>query len=345
MTARLDVGAYVVLGAGVAVTEGLDEVLCRVVRVEGDLRDVRRVSAATGEMEGIEVRFLASELRPARPAVLRWHEALRLRSAIAGWRRAVADDDEDVDGLAILVEAAEQLADLVIDADPTELDQLAVCGYVSDRDDAQVVEIDTTEDTGHVRVLINDGVIYDGDPENDEPPGEHYVGPGCPGLRRWKVQSLMTGDTLTITASSKSDASAHYLDTVMSNTLFCEDTTRPGRDAEHCDECGASTSELVSPEHGPACSLNPANEVTAQRSARPSGLDDVAARIDPTKARYAVVGVCAALGRKFDWSADTLDDVRDAVVPAAPSGCAPFFDQDGDHDDDAMAFWQNVFGS
>lgn len=173
MTARLGVGSYVVVGVGVVVTEGLDGALCRVVRSEGDLRDVRRVSAVTGQLEGIEVRFLASELRPACPALLRWHDGLWLRSAIAGWRRAVADDDEDVDVLAILVDAAEQLAERVIDADPTELAELAVCGYVSDRDGAQVVEIDTTEATGRVRVLINDGVIYDGDPNTDEPPGEH----------------------------------------------------------------------------------------------------------------------------------------------------------------------------
>lgn len=173
MTARLDVGAYVVIGAGVSVTEGLEDTLCRVVRVEGDLRDIRRVGVATGELEGLEVRFLAAELRPAGPALLRWQEALRLRSAVAGRRRAVADDDEDVDSLSFLVQAAEQLADVVIDAYPTELAELAVCGFLSEMDDAQVVEIDTTEDTGRVRVLINDGVIYDGNPAVDEPPGEH----------------------------------------------------------------------------------------------------------------------------------------------------------------------------
>lgn len=48
------------LGVGVTVAEGLDGALWRVVRVEGDLRDVRRVSAATGCLEGVEVRFLAT---------------------------------------------------------------------------------------------------------------------------------------------------------------------------------------------------------------------------------------------------------------------------------------------
>ncbi len=66
----------------------------------------------------------------------------------------------------------------MLDADPVDLAEVAVCGYVSDRDGAQVVEIDTTEGTGRVRVVINDGTIYDGDPMTDEPPGEHYGGPG-----------------------------------------------------------------------------------------------------------------------------------------------------------------------
>lgn len=136
--------------------------------------------------------------------------------------------------------------------------------------------------------------------------GKHYDGPGWPGLRRWKVQSLMTGETLTIEASSRADAPAQYLDVVMSNLLMWEDTTRPSRsDDKYCDECGAVTGELVSPGHGPACSLNPANEVIPRRAARRGGIDDVAARIDPTKARYAVAGVCAALGRELDWASAT----------------------------------------
>jgi hypothetical protein len=293
MTVRLDVGAYVVPAPGATVTEGLEDDLCRVVRAQGDLRDIRRVDQSSGELEGIEVRFLASELRPARPALLRWYDALRLRAALAGWRRAVADDDEDVDSLAILVEAAEQIADRVIAADPSELDELAVCGYVSDLDDAQVVEIETTAATGRVRVYINERVIYDGTPDVDEAPGAHYDGPG------WL-----------------------------------------SREDEHCDECGALTRELVGVDHGPACSLNPTNVQDAQRSTRGSDIDEVAARIDPLKARYAVARLCALLGRKFDWDSGTFNEIRDAIIPAAPSSCPAFFDQD----DDAVAFWQNVTG-
>lgn len=69
---RFDVGAHVELRDGVTVPEGLEDSLCRVVRVEGDLRDVRRVNRSTGELEGIEVRFLAAELRSARPSSLAW---------------------------------------------------------------------------------------------------------------------------------------------------------------------------------------------------------------------------------------------------------------------------------
>lgn len=173
---RLGVGAYVEVRAGVTATEGLEDVLCRVVRVQGGLRDVRQVSQSTGQLEGIEVRFLAVELCPARRSTIAWHEALQARSALAQWRRAVDDDDEDVDALASLVAVTERLVTLILDADPADLAEVAVCGYVSDRDGAQVVEIDTNERTGRVRVLINDGAIYDGDPMTDEPPGGHYGG-------------------------------------------------------------------------------------------------------------------------------------------------------------------------
>lgn len=40
--------------------------------------------------------------------------------------------------------------------------------YRSPIDGALVVQIDTTEDTGRVRVNINDGRLWDGDPETEE---------------------------------------------------------------------------------------------------------------------------------------------------------------------------------
>lgn len=176
--------------------------LYRVVGSQGVLRDVRRVSDTTGDLDGIEMRFLAAELRPARLAVLRRYAAQRVRAAAVLWRRAVDDDDEDVDTLAGLVDSAEALADLMLDTGAEDqAPEVAVCRFVSDLDGAHVVQIDTTETTGRVRVFINDGAIYDGDPNTDEPPGARYA---------------------------------------------------DDRDA-HCDECGAATDELVSPQHGPAC--------------------------------------------------------------------------------------------
>jgi len=47
------------------------------------LRDVRRVVAATGALDGVEVRFLAAELRPVRSLVARRYEALRARGVLA----------------------------------------------------------------------------------------------------------------------------------------------------------------------------------------------------------------------------------------------------------------------
>jgi len=53
-------------------------------------------------------------------------------------------------------------------------------------------------------------------------------------------------------------SSARSLDTVASNLRIRQDTARSD---ECCDECGAATTELVSPQHGPACSLRLSNVV------------------------------------------------------------------------------------
>ncbi len=241
----------------------LDGPLYRVVGVQGALRDVRRIEAATGELDGIELRFVAAELRPARPMTLRRHAAQRTRAAVALWRRAVADDDEDVDTLALLVDSAERLADLVLDpATAPEDGGIAVCDFASLLDDAHVVQIDTAATTGRVRVFINDGAVYDGDPETDEPPGAQYRGDGwVAGQQVWSVRSLMTGETSTFRASSQADAAAQYLDVVASNLMVWTDADPA---AGRCDECGAPTEELVSRRHGPGCSLHPDNCVGAQ---------------------------------------------------------------------------------
>ncbi|RIT26297.1 hypothetical protein D2E76_28230 [Mycobacteroides abscessus] len=59
-------GDFVAVAEGVGSAEGLDGALCQVVGQQGDLRDIRRVDEATGRLVGVEVRFLASELRPVR---------------------------------------------------------------------------------------------------------------------------------------------------------------------------------------------------------------------------------------------------------------------------------------
>lgn len=52
-----------------------------------------------------------------------------------------------------------------------QLPEIVLSGYVSDVDGAPVVQIDTTEAARRVRVCINDGPVYDGDPTCDRPPG------------------------------------------------------------------------------------------------------------------------------------------------------------------------------
>lgn len=91
---------------------------------------------------------------------------------------------------------------------------------ISETDGTHLVQIDTADNTGRVRVFINDGTIYDGDPETDEPPGSYYAErPECEkrrlGGRREK--------------------------------------------GPRCDECQALTDTLLSVEHQPSCSLHPDN--------------------------------------------------------------------------------------
>lgn len=62
----------------------LDGPLYRVVAVRGALRDVRRIEATMGILDGIELRFLAAELRPAR--AIPWADvATAWRAALNRW--------------------------------------------------------------------------------------------------------------------------------------------------------------------------------------------------------------------------------------------------------------------
>jgi hypothetical protein len=53
-----------------------------------------------------------------------------------------------------------------------ELEHLGVTTYISEMDGATVVEIDTSAVRGRLRVYVNEGVVFDQDPEEHGPHGE-----------------------------------------------------------------------------------------------------------------------------------------------------------------------------
>lgn len=55
-----------------------------------------------------------------------------------------------------------------------ELREAMVSVYEARLDPALVVELDTSGWGGRIRVILNDGPVYDGDPETEEPPGSGW---------------------------------------------------------------------------------------------------------------------------------------------------------------------------
>ena len=51
--------------------------------------------------------------------------------------------------------------------DGTE-EKVVVLAYVSDVDGATVIQVDTLADTGQVRIYLNEGIVWSGDPEAEE---------------------------------------------------------------------------------------------------------------------------------------------------------------------------------
>ena len=88
---------------------------------------------------------------------------------IDGLTQALGQGDMDADAIRALAEGA---AERAVADHAGEAAGIDVHGYVSLIDGAAVAQIDTTEDTGRVRVFLNDGTIYDGHPERDDAPGQ-----------------------------------------------------------------------------------------------------------------------------------------------------------------------------
>ena len=91
---------------------------------------------------------------------------------IDGLTQALGQGDVDADAIRALAEGA---AERAVADHAGEAAGIDVHGYVSLIDGASIAQIDTTESTNHVRVFLNDGTIYDGDPEHDDAPGQVYT--------------------------------------------------------------------------------------------------------------------------------------------------------------------------
>ncbi|WP_454116923.1 hypothetical protein [Microbacterium aurum] len=92
--------------------------------------------------------------------------------SIDGLTQALAQGDVDADAIRALTEGA---AERAVADHAGEAVGIDAWGYSSLYDGAPTVQIDTTEDIGRVCVWLNDGLIYDGDPEYDEAPGRTHT--------------------------------------------------------------------------------------------------------------------------------------------------------------------------
>lgn len=91
---------------------------------------------------------------------------------IDGLTQALGKGDVDADAIRALATGA---AERAVADHAGEAAGIDVHGYVSLIDGAAVAQIDTTESTGRIRVFLNDGTIYDGNPEHDDAPRQVYT--------------------------------------------------------------------------------------------------------------------------------------------------------------------------
>lgn len=99
---------------------------------------------------------VASEELKATIAETRAAQAAELREEIEGLRQQVAELIEANGTLRAEAEAEPYCRDIQVDA------------AVSEDDNATVVHVDTGSTTGLLRIYLNDGLIWDGDPETEE---------------------------------------------------------------------------------------------------------------------------------------------------------------------------------
>lgn len=117
------------------------------------------IDANTGQESGIDLDQTIAQARAA--------QVEELQAKLGEAEATIAQKQEIIDSMA--VEISELQVAFAERGDYPHGIELGAYAYADDEteDAYTVVQIDTIPETGRVRVYINDGVIYDDDPENE----------------------------------------------------------------------------------------------------------------------------------------------------------------------------------
>ncbi|AYD87381.1 hypothetical protein SEA_VALENTINIPUFF_86 [Microbacterium phage ValentiniPuff] len=82
-----------------------------------------------------------------------------------------------------------------------------------------VVQIDTGDATGRLRVNVNDGVIWDGNPETDETPGGNYQ-------RDWTIQHVSEDVAVAVLRFFEGQGAGHFESLLIRAIMSADDVNK-----------------------------------------------------------------------------------------------------------------------